>query len=169
MWAALCGDASRRDYRRFIFAASRLRATMRTEREDGKLCLTSPMLTEFWQRSRASQRRILSEVGQIELAIEQRILVESCLDFSAIHQTSSLKFLSLAPPSLFLSEWIGSAYVLLRNAWLFGAEPHLRQRFMDLVLAEQLAFYEERQVQPRRLNDSVRSSLIAWSRLCNWK
>jgi hypothetical protein len=44
---------------------------MRTEREDGKLCLTSSMLTEFWQRSRASQRRILSEVGQIELAIER--------------------------------------------------------------------------------------------------
>jgi putative transposase len=33
----------------------------------------------------------------------------------------------------------------------------------------QLAFYEERQVQPRRLNDSARLSLILWSRLCNWK
>jgi hypothetical protein len=29
------------------------------------------MLTEFWQRSRARQRRILSEVGQIELAVER--------------------------------------------------------------------------------------------------
>ena len=29
------------------------------------------MLTEFWQRSRAGQRRILSEVGQIELAMER--------------------------------------------------------------------------------------------------
>src|SRR5260370_42338168 len=28
---------------------------------------------------------------------------------------------------------------------------------------------EERQVQPRRLNDSARFSLILWSRLCNWK
>jgi hypothetical protein len=29
------------------------------------------MLTEFWHRSRARQRRILSEVGQIELAVER--------------------------------------------------------------------------------------------------
>src|SRR6266849_9482372 len=34
---------------------------------------------------------------------------------------------------------------------------------------KQLAFYEERQVQPRRLNDSARFSLILWSRLFNWK
>jgi putative transposase len=38
-----------------------------------------------------------------------------------------------------------------------------------LFLRKQLAFYEERQVQPRRLNDSARLSLILWSRLCNWK
>src|SRR6266851_9045062 len=36
-------------------------------------------------------------------------------------------------------------------------------------LRKQLAFYEERQTQPRRLNDSARFSLILWSRLCNWK
>jgi hypothetical protein len=29
------------------------------------------MLTEFWQRSRARQRGILSEAGQIELAMER--------------------------------------------------------------------------------------------------
>ena len=29
------------------------------------------MLSGFWQRSRARQRRILSEVGQIELAVER--------------------------------------------------------------------------------------------------
>jgi len=34
---------------------------------------------------------------------------------------------------------------------------------------KQLAFYEERQVQPRRLDDSARFSLILWSRLCDWK
>ena len=33
-----------------------------------------------------------------------------------------------------------------------------------LFLRKQLAFYEERQVQPRRLNDSARFSLIVWSR-----
>jgi hypothetical protein len=38
-----------------------------------------------------------------------------------------------------------------------------------LFLRKQLAFYEERQVQPRRLNDSARICLILWSRLCNWK
>jgi hypothetical protein len=38
-----------------------------------------------------------------------------------------------------------------------------------LFLRKQLAFYEQRQVQPRRLNDSARFSLILWSRLCNWK
>lgn len=38
-----------------------------------------------------------------------------------------------------------------------------------LFLRKQLAFYEEKQVQPRRLNDSARFSLILWSRLCNWR
>lgn len=38
-----------------------------------------------------------------------------------------------------------------------------------LFLRKQLAFYEEKQVQPRRLNDSARICLILWSRLCNWK
>jgi hypothetical protein len=38
-----------------------------------------------------------------------------------------------------------------------------------LFLRKQLAFYEERQVQPRRSNDSARFSLILWSRSCNWK
>ena len=38
-----------------------------------------------------------------------------------------------------------------------------------LFLRKQLAFFEERQVQPRRLNNSARFSLILWSRLCNWK
>src|ERR1700730_8999066 len=38
-----------------------------------------------------------------------------------------------------------------------------------LFLRKQLAFYEERQVQPRRLNDSARFSLALWSRLFDWK
>src|ERR1700731_1616275 len=38
-----------------------------------------------------------------------------------------------------------------------------------LFLRKQLAFYQERQVQPRRLNNSARFSLIPWSRLRNWK
>jgi hypothetical protein len=38
-----------------------------------------------------------------------------------------------------------------------------------LFLRKQLGFYEERQVQPRRLTDSARFALILWSRLCNLK
>src|SRR5215467_5750831 len=38
-----------------------------------------------------------------------------------------------------------------------------------LFLRKQLALYQERQVQPRRLNDSARVCLILWSRLCDWK
>lgn len=38
-----------------------------------------------------------------------------------------------------------------------------------LFLRKQLAFYQERQVQPRRLNDSARFSLLLLSRLGNWK
>src|SRR5215510_3809410 len=38
-----------------------------------------------------------------------------------------------------------------------------------LFLRRQLAFYEERQAQPRRLSDSARVCLLLWSRLCDWK
>ena len=51
--------------------------------------------------------------------------------------------------------------LLLRSRTALSAEV--------LFLRKQLAFYEERQVQPRRLNDSARFSLILLSRLCNWK
>jgi len=51
--------------------------------------------------------------------------------------------------------------LLLRSRTSLSAEV--------LFLRKQLTFYEERQVQPRRWNDSARFSLILWSRLCNWK
>jgi putative transposase len=51
--------------------------------------------------------------------------------------------------------------LLLRSRTALSAEV--------LFLRKQLAFYEERQFQPRRLNDSARFSLILLSRLCNWK
>ena len=38
-----------------------------------------------------------------------------------------------------------------------------------LFLRKQLAFYEEQQVQPRRLNDAARFSLASWSSLFDWK
>ncbi|HVB85114.1 MAG TPA: hypothetical protein VNK23_00410 [Candidatus Dormibacteraeota bacterium] len=38
-----------------------------------------------------------------------------------------------------------------------------------LFLRKQLAFYEERQTEPRRLTDSARTSRVLWSRLFDWK
>ena len=38
-----------------------------------------------------------------------------------------------------------------------------------LFLRKQLAFYQERQTLPRRLNDSARLSLVFWSRFFDWK
>jgi putative transposase len=51
--------------------------------------------------------------------------------------------------------------LLLRSRTALSAEV--------LFLRKQLAFYEERRVQPRRLNDSARFSLLLWSRLINWR
>jgi transposase InsO family protein len=38
-----------------------------------------------------------------------------------------------------------------------------------LFLRKQLAFYQEHQVQPRKLTDAARFSLVLWSRLFNWR
>ena len=38
-----------------------------------------------------------------------------------------------------------------------------------LFLRKQLAFYEEREKQPRRLNNSARLSLLLWSQLFDWR
>src|SRR5260370_32858611 len=38
-----------------------------------------------------------------------------------------------------------------------------------LFLRKQLAFYEERETQPRRLTNSARLSLALWSHLFDWK
>src|SRR5260370_38888998 len=38
-----------------------------------------------------------------------------------------------------------------------------------LFLRKQLAFYEERETQPRRLNNSARLSRVVWSQLFHWK
>src|SRR5260370_23132163 len=38
-----------------------------------------------------------------------------------------------------------------------------------LFLRKQLAFYQERQVQPRKLTDAARFSLVLWSQLFNWR
>src|SRR5260370_36040460 len=38
-----------------------------------------------------------------------------------------------------------------------------------LFLRKQLAFYEEGQVQARKLSDAARFSLVLWSQLFNWR
>lgn len=38
-----------------------------------------------------------------------------------------------------------------------------------LFLRKQLAFYQEHQVQPRKLTDAARFSWVPWSRLFNWR
>jgi hypothetical protein len=38
-----------------------------------------------------------------------------------------------------------------------------------LFLRKQLAFYKEREKQPRRLNNSARLSLVLWSQLFDWR
>jgi hypothetical protein len=39
----------------------------------------------------------------------------------------------------------------------------------NLFLRKQLAFYQERQAEPRRLDDAARICLALWSRLFNWR
>jgi putative transposase len=36
-------------------------------------------------------------------------------------------------------------------------------------LRKQLAFYQEHQVRPRRLTDAARTSLVLWSKFCDWR
>jgi hypothetical protein len=38
-----------------------------------------------------------------------------------------------------------------------------------MFLRKQLAFYQEHQVQPRKLTDAARFSLVLWSQLFNWR
>lgn len=48
-------------------------------------------------------------------------------------------------------------HLMLRSRTALSAEV--------LFLWKQLAFYEERQIQPRQLGDAARFSLVLWSRL----
>lgn len=38
-----------------------------------------------------------------------------------------------------------------------------------MFLRKQLAFYREREVEPRRLTDAARVCLLVWSRLFSWR
>jgi len=56
----------------------------------------------------------------------------------------------------------------LRFLWL-TVRSHSALSAEVLFLRKQLAFYEERERQPRRLTNSARLSLALWSQLFHWK
>jgi hypothetical protein len=39
----------------------------------------------------------------------------------------------------------------------------------NLILRRQIALFQERGIQPRRIDAATRLSLAIWSRLCNWR
>ena len=60
-----------------------------------------------------------------------------------------------------MGDWLRFLRLAIRSHSAVSAEI--------LFFRKQLAFYEERQVQPHRLDDSARASLVFWSRLFDWK
>jgi len=60
-----------------------------------------------------------------------------------------------------LQEFLRLGRGLLRSQTALAAE--------NLFLRKQLAFYQERTIKPRRLNDSARLSLLLWSRWFDWR
>ena len=70
------------------------------------------------------------------------------------------------------TSFFGSAFDLLVDGLRFlrlTVRSHSALGAEILFLRKQLAFYEERETQPRRLNDSARLSLVFWSGLFDWK
>jgi putative transposase len=64
------------------------------------------------------------------------------------------------------------AFGLLQESLRFGRSllrPRIALAAENLFLRKQLAFYQERTVKPRRLNDSARLSLLFWSRWFDWQ
>jgi putative transposase len=64
------------------------------------------------------------------------------------------------------------AFGLLQESLRFGRSllrPRAALAAENLFLRKQLAFYQERTVKPRRLNDSARLSLLFWSRWFDWQ
>ena len=60
-----------------------------------------------------------------------------------------------------LSEGIRFLRTIARSRTALGAEV--------LFLRKQLAYYQEREIRPRRLTDAARLSLVFWSRFFDWK
>lgn len=60
-----------------------------------------------------------------------------------------------------LGDGLRFLYLTVRSQSALSAEV--------LFLRKQLAFYEERETQPRRLNNSARLPLVLWSQLFDWR
>ncbi len=61
------------------------------------------------------------------------------------------------------------AFIMLKAFCCLTVRSHSALSAEVLFLRKQLAFYEERETQPRRLNNSARLSLVLWSHLFHWK
>jgi putative transposase len=64
------------------------------------------------------------------------------------------------------------AFGLLQESLRFGRSllrPRTALAAENLFVRKQLAFYQERTVKPRRLNDSARLSLLFWSQWFDWR
>ena len=60
-----------------------------------------------------------------------------------------------------LSEGIWFLRTIARSRTALGAEV--------LFLRKQLVYYQERAIQPRRLTEAARLSLVFWSRFFDWR
>ena len=68
-------------------------------------------------------------------------------------------------------QMIGTALLLLRDLLHFvslACSSHTRLAAENLFLRKQLAFYVERKVKPRRLNNAARITLIVLARVIDW-
>jgi putative transposase len=75
-----------------------------------------------------------------------------------------------------IARWLGSLFEFFIDVMGHGLRFlrfSLRSRSAlsaeILFLRKQLAFYEERQTEPRRLTDAAHASLVLWSRFFDWK
>jgi hypothetical protein len=70
------------------------------------------------------------------------------------------------------TSFFGFVFDLMGDAFRFfrlSIRSHFALSAEVLFLRKQLAFYEERETQPRRLTNAARLSLVLWSRLFDWK
>jgi putative transposase len=71
-----------------------------------------------------------------------------------------------------LVSFLSLVFDLIADGFLFlrlSARSQTALSSEILFLRKQWAFYQERQMPPRRLNDSARVFLVLWSRLFDWK